>query len=250
MKNYIRIFIIAFSLLFLSSCEYIIKDDENNQIIDNQIIDNQIIDNQGINNEEFNIVLNTNDICIELNETIKIDYESNVNVTFDYNDDIIDIYDDVIHPKKKGSTKISLMYDDKEIVFLNCIIYKKPSELLLIDALDELFVGEEFVLNVNNKDVIIEIEDNNIISYDEDTKIIKGLKEGKTKIIIKYLYDEELYKIFDINVIKKELIEDSEILVVNANYDGYNNNQEVMIGNVRYYYNVNLFSYLKESYNT
>ena len=242
MKNYIRIFIIAFSLLFLSSCEYIIKDDENNQIIDNQIIDNQ-----GINNEEFNIVLNTNDICIELNETIKIDYESNVNVTFDYNDDIIDIYDDVIHPKKKGSTKISLMYDDKEIVFLNCIIYKKPSELLLIDALDELFVGEEFVLNVNNKDVIIEIEDNNIISYDEDTKIIKGLKEGKTKIIIKYLYDEELYKIFDINVIKKELIEDSEILVVNANYDGYNNNQEVMIGNVRYYYNVNLFSSLKDA---
>ena len=134
------------------------------------------------------------DIVLALDQTYTLHIKKSDNASYSYNYDnkVIQVLDDVIIPSGLGETKLSLVFNDKVVSEINVLIYEKPKELKFLNTTNIIKIDEEIELLLNSKDVRIELSNNNG-TFDKETYKLKGVNSGEIVVTAYFLYDETLF---------------------------------------------------------
>lgn len=235
----IVLLLIMFFLIFSISCE----PKNNNEGVFEPGGD--VIDNQD-NEEETLVSLNDEDIILSIDSTYTLNIEKtgNPEYSYRYNEAIIKVIDDIIIPNLPGETELCLVFKGTTIKKINVTIYEKPIEFAFLNLPKEIKIGEETKVLFTTSDVIFTVSGDSA-SFDSDTKVLKGLKDGSIDITATYLYDETLNVTKTIVVVG---IVDATDYVVDSRISA-NNGDEVIIDNTRYIFGENIFNKISDASN-
>ena len=242
MKKWHVIFLFIFVLFFISC--------ENKEIINN---DPDPIEEDPVNpieeKEENEITLNTGSVAISLDSTLALDITKKGNPVYSYNydEEIIRVFDDVIIPNAAGVTTLELIVDGKSEKAITVTIYEKPSELKFIDLPNKIKVGEEIKLKLNCDDVVITIYNDlgNEFGYlDLDNMTLKGKSAGYVNLKATYIYDDSLFVVRQVEV--QRSLEKADFIYVDKSVVA-DFGDEVILNDYIFNFGFNLFNTIEEA---
>ena len=149
---------------------------------------------------------------------------------------------DFVFAKIKGLHNLSVVKDGViTSIYQIKVIDKK--DVTDVNFHKTMYVGDELNIEIS-EDVFISF-DNDLLSYDFDTKTLKANGVGYTTITLQSQIFLEITKEYQVHIIER-VVDAEEILVKKGNYT---EGEEVLINGLRYYYGTTLFNKISDALN-